>query len=225
MSAATSVLDAIEQQVGIVEPTMRHSSAGRLFVAGCICASMMTLLLLVAAANSTNAGDLLADGPTDYYGKSIDQLVLLGQNAIGETGRNKVGLNGIYHASAVLVDRSAPADKLYIYVADTGNNRILGFDYSCEISGTCQMDGTRPASIVLGQPNTTTASCNGDNNLGSSTSHSAQTRPMGKVTPLPTSFGVRMIWNPTEGIEVPITGLRTRLMTVHCGSASGRPTT
>ena len=175
MCAATNVLDAIEQQAKILEAEMRHSIVVRLFIAVCICASMITLLLLVAASHATNAEATSLNSPIDYYGRSIDQLVLLGQDKIGETGRNKVGPNGIYHASGVLVDRNAPADKLYIYVADTGNNRILGFDYSCEISGTCQMDGTRPASIVLGQPDMTTASCNGDNNLGFNQSPTSST--------------------------------------------------
>ena len=115
----------------------------------------MTLLLFLVP-HATNAEETSSDSPIDYYGRSIDQLVLLGQNRIGETGRNKVGPNGIYHASGVLVDRNAPTGRLYVYVVDTGNNRILGFEYSCEISGTCQMDGTLPASIVLGQPDMTT---------------------------------------------------------------------
>src|SRR6185369_12298666 len=37
---------------------------------------------------------------------------------------------------------------------------------SCPQGTPCPMDGTRPADIVLGQPGMTTASCNGDNNLG-----------------------------------------------------------
>ena len=119
---------------------------------------LVNFLLLFSVSATSNS--------IDYYGKSIDVLKLLGQDRIGETARNSVSGVGIYHASGVLVDRSASADKLYIYVVDTGNNRILGFDYSCALAGTCQMDGTRPASIVLGQPDMFTASCNGDNNLG-----------------------------------------------------------
>ena len=154
---------------------MENSLVVRLRIGACICASVAILLLLVTASQARDAEAIPLTTPIDYYGKSIDLLALLGQDRIGETGRNEVGPTGIYHASGVLVDRSAPADKLYIYVVDTGNNRILGFDYSCEISGTCQMDGTRPASIVLGQPDMTTASCNGDNNFGFNQSPTSST--------------------------------------------------
>jgi hypothetical protein len=104
--------------------------------------------------------------PFDYYGKSIDVFGLLGQADIAETGRNLVTANGIYHGPGVVVDRSAPADRLYIYVVDSGNNRVLGFDINCPSGTTCPLDGTRPADIVLGQPDMASASCNGDNNLG-----------------------------------------------------------
>jgi hypothetical protein len=90
----------------------------------------------------------------------------LGQAELSETGRNLVTANGIYHAPGVVVDRNAPADRLYIYVVDSGNNRILGFDIDCPTGTTCPLDGTRPADIVLGQPGMDTGSCNGDNNLG-----------------------------------------------------------
>ena len=94
----------------------------------------------------------------DYYGKEIEVFNLYGQEYIFETGRNKVTDLGIYHAPGVIVDRSSIPNK--VYVVDSGNNRILGFD------GVDQMDATKPADIVFGQPNMELASCNGDNNLG-----------------------------------------------------------
>ena len=98
-----------------------------------------------------------------------------GRKKIHETGRNLVDGNGIYHAAGVVVDRNSPADRLYIYVVDTGNNRILGFNFNCADPSTCQMDRSRPADVVIGQPLMTTASCNGDNNLGFNRSPDAST--------------------------------------------------
>src|SRR5688572_5956628 len=95
--------------------------------------------------------------PVDYYGKAIDVLGIFGQQKISETARNSVNGNGVYHAPGVLVDRNSPADRLYIYVVDSGNNRILGFNFNCAHSSTCQMDGTRAANIVIGQPDMTAA--------------------------------------------------------------------
>lgn len=115
----------------------------------------------------------LAD-TVDYYGNSVQVLRLLGQTKISETGRNKVGDSGIYHAPGVMVDRSAPHDRLYIYVADSGNNRILGFNLPCTGGGDCVLDeGIRP-SLVFGQSDMSLASCNGDNNLGFTKAPSAQ---------------------------------------------------
>ncbi|MBI2972121.1 MAG: hypothetical protein HYY37_06905 [Candidatus Aenigmarchaeota archaeon] len=91
-----------------------------------------------------------------------------------------VTANEVYHAAGVLVDRSSTPNK--VYVVDTGNNRILGFngigyctnsastpctiDSDCSAGGTCSIDGTKNADIVFGQPDFTSAACNGDNNLG-----------------------------------------------------------
>jgi hypothetical protein len=127
-----------------------------------------------ASAISNPAGSILST-PVDYYGKSIDVLRLFGQEKISETGRNLVDGNGIYHGAGVLVDRNSPSDRLYIYVADTGNSRILGFNFNCASTSTCQMDGSTPADIVIGQPDMTTASCNGDSNLGFNRSPAAST--------------------------------------------------
>lgn len=108
----------------------------------------------------------LPQTPIDYYGKSIDVFRLFGQQKISETGRNFVDGNGVYHAAGVLVDPTSPAGRLYIYVVDTGNNRILGFNFTCPDGSTCQMDGSKPADIVLGHADSFSASCNEDNNLG-----------------------------------------------------------
>ncbi len=152
----------------------------RLWIALALGTALLAILWLCASPTAASPADdpgeppgpqshnreLTASRAVTYYGMAIDRLALLGQAEIGETGRNHVGPDGIYHGSGVLVDRSAPSGTLRLYVVDTGNNRILGFDYTCEISGTCEMDGTRPADLVIGQPDFAHASCNGDNNLG-----------------------------------------------------------
>jgi sugar lactone lactonase YvrE len=154
-------------------------SLGPLKCAIVFCLIFLALIFLDARHNSafsfsdTHSSNTLT--PIDYYGKSIDVLRLFGQQKISETGRNLVNGNGIYHAPGVLVDRNSPSDRLYIYVVDTGNNRILGFNFNCVHDSTCKKDGSKPADIELGQPDMTTASCNGDNNLGFTKSPTAST--------------------------------------------------
>ncbi len=128
-------------------------------------------------SNSQNARLISSpsDGPIDYYGTPINILRLFGQKQISETARNKVDNNGIYHAPGVIVDRNSPPDRLYIYVVDSGNNRILGFDLPCPHGSTCELDESVRPAIVIGQPNYELASCNGDNNLGFTRSPSAST--------------------------------------------------
>ena len=123
-------------------------------------------MILMLGLTGRAASDCGSFPPIDYYGKSIDVLRLLGQERLSETGRNLVTATGIYHAPGVVVDRNAPLGQLRIYVVDSGNNRVLGFDIPCPEGTTCPLDGTRPADLVFGQPETGTASCNGDNNLG-----------------------------------------------------------
>lgn len=110
---------------------------------------------------------------------SLSVLKLFGQKNVKETSRNAVTGNGIYHASGVIVDRSTTPNK--VYIVDSGNNRILGFDgigycsndpsesctndLDCPAS-SCFIDGTKSADIVIGQPDFESASCNGDNDLG-----------------------------------------------------------
>src|SRR5215216_238279 len=127
-----------------------------------------------ASATSRPAEGVLSS-PVDYYGKSIDVLGLFGQEKISETGRNRVDGNGIYHGAGVLVDRNSPSDRLYVYTVDTGNSRILGFNFNCAHSSTCQMDGSQPADVVIGQPGMSSAACNGDGNLGFNGSPAAST--------------------------------------------------
>ncbi len=150
----------------LTQAQLSQDSIGVSLVARTLVVLLVLLAPLARAASLNPAEPCDLTPPIDYYGKSINVLRLLGQAELSETGRNLVTANGIYHAPGVVVDRNAPADRLYIYVVDSGNNRILGFDIDCPTGTTCPLDGTRPADIVLGQPDMETASCNGDNNLG-----------------------------------------------------------
>ncbi len=95
-----------------------------------------------------------AEAPIDFYGKQVTLLKLFGQSRWGETSPGFVDGNGIFHAAGVVVDRGSEANP--IYVADTGNNRILGFRGFHD----------RGAEIVFGQPDLHSGAANGDSNLG-----------------------------------------------------------
>lgn len=115
----------------------------------------------------------------NFYGNPVNFLKMFGQVAYGETAEGTVVAKRLFHASGVIVDKSSRPNK--IYVADTGNNRILGFDSlgvcqnetttkctnnsDCQ-SGACVVNSTKNADMVIGQPDFRMASCNGDNNLG-----------------------------------------------------------
>src|SRR3989344_4740902 len=123
-----------------------------------------------------------ATTPFDFYGSDLKVLKFFGQKGIGENSRGKVGPFGIDHSSGVIVDKSTSPNKLY--VVDTGNNRVLGYngtgkcvgnsslscttDSDCNGVGgnSCYMDGTKAPDIVFGQPDIESGACNGDNNLG-----------------------------------------------------------
>ncbi|MCL5783952.1 MAG: dockerin type I domain-containing protein [Patescibacteria group bacterium] len=116
----------------------------------------------------------------DFYGKKVNFLKLFGQKSISETTRNQITGHKIYHASSVVVDISSQPNK--VYVVDSGNNRILGFngigycsnkssqsctiDNDCGSGNTCRVDGTKDADIVFGQADLSSGSCNRDDNLG-----------------------------------------------------------
>lgn len=121
-------------------------------------------------------------------GMEVQILKLFGQKSFTETSRNAVTPKEIYHAPGVVVDRSSTPNKVYVF--DSGNNRILGFNgigfctnntsLSCTIDsdcqgGTCQANGTKDADIVFGQSDFQSASCNRDNNLGITKSPAADT--------------------------------------------------
>ena len=94
------------------------------------------------------------DGGIDFYGRHVSFLKLFGQKEWGETSPGLVTGKKIYHASGVVVDRSSTPN--HIYVADTGNNRFLGF----------KSYDSPTADIVFGQADASSGGANRDSNVG-----------------------------------------------------------
>lgn len=142
----------------------------------------------VSANHTIEASFALDEGTIDFYGNQVHFLKLFGQFAFGETSENTVVANRIFHASGVVVDRSSQPNKIYVF--DTGNNRILGFDglgicqgeanrkctndTDCS-SGICQDNPDKNADLIFGQLDSRSGACNGDNNLGIDKNSSAST--------------------------------------------------
>ncbi len=101
-----------------------------------------------------------------YYGNAVSTFNLFGQKSIGGATKNQVSSDGMYHSSGVIVDKSSNPNK--IYIVDSGNSRILGFN---------GLGGTGPVtpSVVIGQPDFSSGNCNGDDNLGFNKAPTAST--------------------------------------------------
>ncbi len=120
----------------------------------------------------------------DYYGKSIQTFGLFGQKSVYSTTRNDVSGSTQEHAPGVVVDKSSTPNK--VYVVDSGDSRVLGYNgigtcsnnstlsctvnLDCGAGGVCnvpsQVINTKKADIVIGQADMSSGACNGDNNLG-----------------------------------------------------------
>lgn len=116
-------------------------------------------------------------------------ITMFGQKSITEAAQNAVTGKGLEHASGVLVDTNSSPNK--VYVVDTGNNRILGYNgagtcsqnqsLSCTVGAdcgsgnTCVVNGSKDPDIVFGQPDLFSGACNRDNNRGYTKSPTAAT--------------------------------------------------
>jgi DNA-binding beta-propeller fold protein YncE len=115
---------------------------------------LSTSVGLIAAVVAFAIATTQADEPIDIYGKKISFLKVFGHSSYKEFSNGRVTGALINHAAGVLVDRSRHPNT--IYVADTGNNRILGFR---------SYDSKKP-DLIFGQPNEFTGAPNGDCNIG-----------------------------------------------------------
>lgn len=120
-------------------------------VSGRITLFLATLVVVVAASHleaQTRKASI------NFYGKKLSFLKMFGQRHWGEAAAGPVTANNIYHAAGVVVDRHTVPHP--IYVADTGNNRILGF----------RSYNSPHAELIFGQPDEFSSAANGDCNLG-----------------------------------------------------------
>lgn len=119
-------------------------------------------------------------GQEDFYGTCVATLKLFGQTTWKEASRDTVSGHSLYHGPGVVVDTSSKPNR--IYVADTGNSRVLAFkalgtcrsaiamqctnDSDCPSGDSCAINALRDADLILGQPDSEHAACNGDVNVG-----------------------------------------------------------
>src|ERR1700722_909928 len=86
--------------------------------------------------------------------------VVLGQADFVHNGENLTDARGLFNPNSVAIDKTVSPNRLY--VADTNNNRVLGYkNVSTFVNGG-------PADLVIGQPDFLSGTCN-TSGLGSST--------------------------------------------------------
>ena len=118
---------------------------------------------LLAVTPFTPLQDISVSCPTgeqNWYGQCVNTLKLFGQRTFKETIQNKTTGSSLYHSAGVAIDKSATPNR--VYVVDTGNNRILGFENAdCWANQSCG-----DADVIIGQSDIEGSSCNQDNNIG-----------------------------------------------------------
>ncbi len=106
---------------------------------------------------------------------------VFGQSSLTETAYNEIVGVRSFNVGGVLVDRLPAPQPSRVWVWDAGNNRVLGFSHIgtcaggtnpgtpctensiCTGGGACTGNLNQPPTVVLGQPNAASASCNHDN--------------------------------------------------------------
>ena len=145
---------------------------------------LLGISVAVACASATGDGTgSVGKTPQAVSGAQLPApLRVFGQPDMKQTNYNEVVNNRVFYPAGVLVDRDPSTSvNSHVYVFDSGNNRILGFDtigtctggskagQACTedsfcTGGTCTINTTKSAKFALGQPTTTgTGACNGDN--------------------------------------------------------------
>ncbi len=110
---------------------------------------------------------------------SVTPAKVLGQLTLGDTVPNHVVGNHTFQPQGVAVFRNATTLPDRVYTVDSGNQRILGFrslgacsndaaractnNTECLSGGTCTVNPTKSADVVIGQPSMNVATCNGSN--------------------------------------------------------------
>src|SRR5262249_29725955 len=104
---------------------------------------MLLSVLLTAAASLVSTPQAWADTTADR---------VLGQLAFPYNGANLVDARGVSVPRGVVIDRSVVPNRLY--VADTGNNRVLAW------ANVTPFFNGDPAALVIGQPDFFSSACN-----------------------------------------------------------------
>src|SRR5262249_12438155 len=107
------------------------------------CFPLMLLAVLLTVGTGAPPRQAWADTTADR---------VLGQLALPYNGANLVDARGVSVPRGVVIDRSVVPNRLY--VADTGNNRVLAWaDVTAFVNGD-------PAALVIGQPDFFSSTCN-----------------------------------------------------------------
>lgn len=137
---------------------------------------------VMACVSAADSSGILSQGEQALRAVALSApLRVFGQPDLKQTNYNEVVSYRAFYPAGVLVDRDPGTANSHVYVFDSGNNRILGFDtigtcsggtkagQACTedsfcTGGACAVNSTKAASFAVGQPSTTGAgSCNGDN--------------------------------------------------------------
>jgi hypothetical protein len=118
------------------------------------------------------ADKLVRGTPSDWRAD-----VILGQPDFGQITNNQVVNYMAFNPVGVLVDRSVRPNRVYVY--DSGNSRVLGFNSLGYAKGgpesgqpctsnsdhpgsICKIKPDKPADIIIGQSRSDSSECNGD---------------------------------------------------------------
>ncbi len=69
-----------------------------------------------------------------------EDILLFGQEDLSQTGPDTIVPNRMYHAAGITIDKSSNPNR--VYVVDSGNSRVLGFNSL----GVCQPEGVVPVT-------------------------------------------------------------------------------
>ncbi|HEY0713784.1 MAG TPA: hypothetical protein VGF45_13985 [Polyangia bacterium] len=150
--------------------------------------SLVGALLLAAGCGSADKPPSHAVESTTTVRRALTAPLpavarVFGQPDLKQTNYNEVVAHRSFHPAGVHIDRSPVAGTpSRVYVWDSGNNRILGFDNFgtcaggtrpgaactetsfCGAGGSCVPSATPAARFAIGQPSTAgQGACNGDN--------------------------------------------------------------
>lgn len=149
--------------------------------------------------------------------------VVIGQPDFTEGSPKEKVANKVFNPGGVLIDRSIKPNR--VYVADSGNSRILVYkslgkcsnssttmctdDSDCTSGGVCNLISNKNADMVIGQPNFSSGACNGDATFTTyptaapATNTSLCLSPQGQISPLEGGNTISMASDANSNFYVP----------------------